>query len=253
MESILNINEIKQNNQINQFNQNNQHNLINLMDLNDNQNNSDDDASRYDASRYDESSKLFLNSHTELNTNTDLEEDIDLTDIYPTEIETVIEAVVEPLPTTEPIPFESELEEKFRAYNDKYNKSNPNTLFAIKKIGSSELRTEIITKYIRPQLISNINDAFIWRNRWGSISQMFYGTSEIFTFAQTIISFIIAADDQSTLALIAGIIGIISLSFNRFGSYATASSTARTVQINDIIHLIGIKDKLPDLITHKED
>jgi len=238
MESVLNINEI------------NQINLINLMDLNDNQNNSDDDVSKYN-----ESSKLFLNSHTEINTNTDLEEDIDLTDIYPTEIypTEIYPTEIEPLPTTEPIPFESELEEKFRAYNDKYNKSNPNTLFAIKKIGSSELRTEIITKYIRPQLISNINDAFIWRNRWGSISQMFYGTSEIFTFAQTIISFIIAADDQSTLALIAGIIGIISLSFNRFGSYATASSTARTVQINDIIHLIGIKDKLPDLITHKED
>ena len=61
------------------------------------------------------------------------------------------------------------------------NKDNQeiNTRLALKKIGSKSFRTKVIEKYIRPNMIGDIENCFLWRKRWEKISSTSFCISEI--------------------------------------------------------------------------
>jgi hypothetical protein len=125
--------------------------------------------------------------------------------------------------------------------------NNINSKLAIKKIGCSTYRTEIIKKYVRPNLLFDIEDGFIWRTRWQKISSSVYCIAEILGLGQTVLAFVASTYDIVTISFAAGLVGILCIVFNRFGAYANHKSSEKTNQLNEILIKIGIKDTIPDI------
>ncbi len=125
--------------------------------------------------------------------------------------------------------------------------NNP-TMLALKKIGSRTFRTQIMTQYIRPRIEKDINNCFIWRDKWSKISNAFFSMSEIICIVQTIMAFTASSYDMKLLSFLAGMLGVLCISFNRFGTYARNASSEKTSQLNEVLGTIGIKDVVPDLM-----
>jgi hypothetical protein len=119
---------------------------------------------------------------------------------------------------------------------------------AIKKIGSKTFRTHIIKDYVRPRMEKDIKECFTWREKWSRISNIFFSLSEFMCIIQTVMAFTSSSYDLKLLAFLAGMIGVLCISFNRFGTYAKNASSEKTSQLNEILITIGIKDKVPDLM-----
>lgn len=123
-----------------------------------------------------------------------------------------------------------------------------NTKLALKKIGSKNFRTKIIEKYIRPNMIEDIENCFLWRKRWETISSTSFCISEIIGVIQTALAFSAASFNLVLISYLAGVFGVLCIALNRFGSYSKNESSEKTAQLNEILVTIGIKDKIPDLM-----
>ncbi len=132
--------------------------------------------------------------------------------------------------------------------SDKSIENPTTTMLALKKIGSRTFRTQIMTQYIRPRIEKDINNCFIWRDKWSKISNTFFSMSEIICIIQTIMAFTASSYDMKLLSFLAGMLGVLSISFNRFGTYARNASSEKTSQLNEVLGTIGIKDAVPDLM-----
>ena len=119
---------------------------------------------------------------------------------------------------------------------------------AIKKIGSKTFRTHVIKDYVRPRMEKDIKECFTWREKWSIISNVFFSLSEFMCIIQTVLAFTSSSYDLKLLSFLAGMIGVLCISFNRFGTYAKNASSEKTSQLNEILITIGIKDKVPDLM-----
>ena len=131
------------------------------------------------------------------------------------------------------------------------NIENDNTKLAVKKIGSKTFRTKIIEKYIRPNMIGDIENCFLWRKRWEKISTTSFCLSEILGLIQTGLAFSAASFNLVLVSYLAGMFGILCIALNRFGSYSKNESSEKTNQLNEILSTVGIKDKIPDLMDHE--
>ena len=123
-----------------------------------------------------------------------------------------------------------------------------NTKLALKKIGSKNFRTKIIEKYIRPNMIEDIENCFLWRKRWETISSTSFCISEIIGVIQTALAFSAASFNLVLISYLAGVFGVLCIALNRFGSYSKNESSEKTSQLNEILITVGIKDKIPDLM-----
>jgi len=123
-----------------------------------------------------------------------------------------------------------------------------NTRLALKKIGSKSFRTKIIEKYIRPNMIEDIENCFLWRKRWEKISTTSFCISEIIGVIQTALAFSAASFNLVLISYLAGVFGVLCIALNRFGSYSKNESSEKTSQLNEILVTVGIKDKIPDLM-----
>lgn len=123
-----------------------------------------------------------------------------------------------------------------------------NTKFALKKIGSKNFRTKIIEKYVRPNMIEDIENCFLWRKRWEKISSTSFCISEIIGVIQTALAFSAASFNIVLISYLAGVFGVLCIALNRFGSYSKNESSEKTSQLNEILITVGIKDKIPDLM-----
>jgi hypothetical protein len=132
--------------------------------------------------------------------------------------------------------------------NSDKSQDGPDLMNAIKKIGSKTFRTHIIKDYVRPRMEKDIKECFTWRDKWSRISNIFFSLSEFMCIIQTVLAFTSSSYDLKLLAFLAGMIGVLCISFNRFGTYAKNASSEKTSQLNEILITIGIKDKIPDLM-----
>ncbi len=132
--------------------------------------------------------------------------------------------------------------------NDNENSDSPEQINAIKKIGSKTFRTHVIKDYVRPRMEKDIKESFVWRDKWSRISNIFFSLSEFMCIIQTVLAFTSSSYDLKLLSFLAGMIGVLCISFNRFGTYAKNASSEKTSQLNEILGTIGIKDKVPDLM-----
>lgn len=121
-------------------------------------------------------------------------------------------------------------------------------ILAIKKIGSKNFRTHVIKDYVRPRMERDIRECFVWREKWSKISNIFFSLSEFLCIIQTVMAFTSSSYDLKLLSFLAGMVGVLCISFNRFGTYAKNASSEKTSQLNEILITIGIKDKVPDLM-----
>ena len=137
-----------------------------------------------------------------------------------------------------------------RNNNESSDKSQdgPDMMNAIKKIGSKTFRTHVIKDYVRPRMEKDIKECFVWREKWSRISNIFFSLSEFMCIVQTVMAFTSSSYDLKLLSFLAGMIGVLCISFNRFGTYAKNASSEKTSQLNEILITIGIKDKVPDLM-----
>jgi hypothetical protein len=132
--------------------------------------------------------------------------------------------------------------------NDIENSDSPEQINALKKIGSKTFRTHVIKDYVRPRMEKDIKESFVWRDKWSRISNIFFSLSEFMCIIQTVLAFTSSSYDLKLLSFLAGMIGVLCISFNRFGTYAKNASSEKTAQLNEILGTIGIKDKVPDLM-----
>lgn len=121
-------------------------------------------------------------------------------------------------------------------------------ILALKKIGSKTFRTHIIKDFVRPRMEKDIKNCFIWREKWSKISNFFFSLAELLCIIQTVLAFTASSYDLKLLSFLAGMIGVLCISFNRFGTYAKNASSEKTSQLNEILITIGITDKVPDLM-----
>jgi hypothetical protein len=128
------------------------------------------------------------------------------------------------------------------------NIENNNTKLALKKIGSKSFRTKIIEQYIRPNMIGDIENCFLWRKKWEKISTTSFCISEILGLIQTALAFSAASFNLVLVSYLAGMFGVLCIALNRFGSYSKNESSEKTSQLNEILVTVGIKDKIPDLM-----
>ena len=128
------------------------------------------------------------------------------------------------------------------------NRKNDHTKLALKKIGSKTFRTKIIEEYVRPNMIGDIENCFLWRKRWGKISTTSFCVSEILGLIQTALAFLAASFNLVLVSYLAGMFGVLCIALNRFGSYSKNESSEKTSQLNEILVTVGIKDKIPDLM-----
>jgi hypothetical protein len=127
-------------------------------------------------------------------------------------------------------------------------KHDDNEMLAIKKIGCKNFRTHVIKDYVRPRMERDIKDCFVWREKWSKLSNVFFSLSEFLCIIQTVMAFTSSSYDLKLLSFLAGMLGVLCISFNRFGTYAKNASSEKTSQLNEILITIGIKDKVPDLM-----
>jgi hypothetical protein len=137
-----------------------------------------------------------------------------------------------------------ETEEKQIAQDEKSNESD--TSHGV--IGSNAFRKMIVKEYVRPNILDDISDSFKWRNKWSKISSYTFACAELFVIASTILSFLAGNYEIKEISLAAGIVGIVIISLNRFGAFATTQSTKKTQQVNEILVSLGMKDVIPDLL-----
>lgn len=132
--------------------------------------------------------------------------------------------------------------------SEQYTNQPDNTKLVLKKIGSKTFRTKIIEEYVRPNMIGDIENCFLWRKRWGKISSTSFCFSEILGLVQTGLAFSAASFNIVLISYLAGMFGVLCIAFNRFGSYSKNESSEKTSQLNEILVTVGIKDKIPDLM-----
>lgn len=133
------------------------------------------------------------------------------------------------------------------------NNSDTNRALLRKGIASKTFRKEIIEKYIRPGLEHEISTALTWRDRWIKISSVAYCVSEILSIIQTALGFTAATYQLVILSFLAGIIGVISIGFTRFGAYSKNQSSEKTIRVNELFEVVGIQEKLPDMAETDKD
>lgn len=124
----------------------------------------------------------------------------------------------------------------------------PETILALKKIGSKTFRTHIMKDYIRPRMEKDIKESVLWRDKWAKISNIFFSFSEILCIIQTVMAFTASSYDLKLISFLAGMLGLLCISFNRFATYARNASSEKTSQLNELLGTIGIKDLVPDLM-----
>jgi hypothetical protein len=131
---------------------------------------------------------------------------------------------------------------------DSQEKSSQDGMFLIKKIGSKNFRTHVIKDFVRPRMERDIKECFVWREKWSKISNVFFSLAEFLCIIQTVMAFTSSSYDLKLLSFLAGMIGVLCISFNRFATFAKNASSEKTSQLNEILITIGIKDKVPDLM-----
>ena len=174
------------------------------------------------------------------------EDDFNITD-------TDTDKKISPVPITPKVTPDNivlNIESEYRNNIESSDKSQDGTdmMNAIKKIGSKTFRTHIIKDYVRPRMEKDIKECFTWREKWSRISNIFFSLSEFMCIIQTVMAFTSSSYDLKLLSFLAGMIGVLCISFNRFGTYAKNASSEKTSQLNEILITIGIKDKVPDLM-----
>lgn len=174
------------------------------------------------------------------------EDDFNITD-------TDTDKKISPVPITPKVTPDNivlNIESEYRNNIESSDKSQDGTdvMNAIKKIGSKTFRTHIIKDYVRPRMEKDIKECFTWREKWSRISNIFFSLSEFMCIVQTVMAFTSSSYDLKLLSFLAGMIGVLCISFNRFGTYAKNASSEKTSQLNEILITIGIKDKVPDLM-----
>jgi hypothetical protein len=205
----------------NNNNNNNNININNSNNSNNSNNNNNNNNSNSNSNNNNNNSKKRIIHNTQNNT------EVTLIDIE----ETITEETDEPT-----------------ASRDNDDSDNNKTQQTLKKIGSKTFRTQIMKQYIRPRMERDIKDSITWRDKWGTISNIFFSFSELLCIIQTVMAFTASSYDLKLLSFLAGMLGVLGISFNRFATYARNASSEKTSQLNEILGTIGIKDIVPDLM-----
>ena len=129
------------------------------------------------------------------------------------------------------------------------NESDP----ATSNISSLTFKKQVIKKYIRPNIEEDIRKSFDGRNTWAIVASVTSAIAELFGIAATVLSFVASSYDSKLVAFIAGLVGILMISLNRFGTYATGQAVRKTEQINEILHSIGVKESIPDIFDNVDE
>jgi len=125
--------------------------------------------------------------------------------------------------------------------------------YLVKKFGNKTFRTQIVEDYIRPNIKKDIHDNIIWKDKWAKIAGVVFCLGEILAIIQTALAFTASSFRLEVLAFIAGLIGVLSIAFNRFGTYSVNKATDKVNDLNSLLKLIGIHDKIPNLVNNDDD
>lgn len=111
----------------------------------------------------------------------------------------------------------------------------------------NDLRTKIQVELIEKSYYSDIEYNLNSKSRWKFIGDLTEALAQILLLVATILSFASGTFDNKILAFVSGAVGVGSIVFLRFSSYAMKESQERTEQVNRILEQLGI-NKIPDII-----
>lgn len=112
---------------------------------------------------------------------------------------------------------------------------------------TSAFKKMIITKYIQPTYLEDIQDSLTGRFRWRKVSDRVTGLAKILIIISGIFAFAGAKfTDYWWLSFISGILNALTLSFFQYGMYASNQSKNCTNDTNILLKSLGIKE-IPDI------
>lgn len=136
-----------------------------------------------------------------------------------------------------------ESNEKQLTKNNNKNKRNNKKNSTIPQYAKQDARDV----YVR-DLRTDINEASVSRNSWAKVAMAMFCISEILTIVQTGLSFTAASYQIILISYLAGIIGVVAIGLNRFGSYSRNQSNEQNLLYNRLLKKMGINDSMPNLL-----
>lgn len=115
------------------------------------------------------------------------------------------------------------------------------------RVETSAFKKMIITKYIQPTYLEDLQDTLKGRFMWRKISDRITGIAKILIIISGIFAFAGAKfTDYWWLSFISGILNALTLSFFQYGMYASNQSKTCTDDTNVLLKSLGIEE-IPDI------
>jgi len=109
---------------------------------------------------------------------------------------------------------------------------------------SDTFKRKIISKYIRPNFESDLENILAWKSKWSKISGYFNFTSELCGVMQTVISATNSAFNINWLSYFAVLFGLLAVGFSRLGAYAKQKKIHIRNEEYALLSSIGIRGSL---------
>ena len=110
-----------------------------------------------------------------------------------------------------------------------------------------ELRKKVSVEIILPYYEKRIKKSMSHISNYSFLSILFYTLSSIIMTIATAISFTNIYYDDSSLSIIEGSLGILSIILKEYGVFCQEREQQNSLKINALLKAIGIKDKVPNL------
>lgn len=111
----------------------------------------------------------------------------------------------------------------------------------------ASLRSKAFREIIAPELLGEVRDVVVWRQRWRKIANWAEGLAHILQAAGVILMFAVETfKTVNYLSLAAGAVGVLSLALLRFAAYANRESSERNTILGRLTGALGL-EALPDI------
>jgi len=109
---------------------------------------------------------------------------------------------------------------------------------------SDTFKRKIISKYMRPNFESDLENILEWKSKWSKILGYFNFTAELLGVMQTVISATNSAFNIYWLSYFAVLFGLLAVGFSRLGAYAKQKKISIRNEEYSLLSSIGIRGSL---------
>jgi len=108
-----------------------------------------------------------------------------------------------------------------------------------------ELKDQI-SLAIGKELMAEVKDGLAWRYRWRNIANGSMGMAKVFLMFNAVACFAAGYFSLAWLSFVAGCLVVVATALERFASFSNDNSHRRTVEANQLLLHLGMKEALPN-------